>query len=357
MLLLLLLTVFGGDDVLTGVERVVAVGDVHGDADQLASVLKTAGLIDDQGAWVGGKTHLVQTGDVLDRGPDSRRAMNLLMRLEGEAKKAGGSVHALIGNHETLVMIGDHRYVSEGEYAAFRDADSEKARTELFEEERKTKKDLDRGRWDAEHPLGYAEMMRAFGPEGVYGQWIRGHNAVLRIDGTLFLHGGISPKYADWNVRILNDRIRTELSDFKKLEGGVVLDDAGPLWYRGLALQTGAAIEQHVQAVLKNYEVDRIAIGHTYTEGAIIPRFGGRVVQIDVGLSKVYDPTKRSACLEIERGKARAIHRGKKIDLAKDDGLDLLRYYKEVAAADPQPSTIQHRVAALEAQLAEPAKK
>ena len=62
------------EDVFTGVERVVAVGDVHGDHDQLVAVLRSAGLIDGQDKWSGGKAHFVQTGDVLDRGPDSRKA-------------------------------------------------------------------------------------------------------------------------------------------------------------------------------------------------------------------------------------------------------------------------------------------
>ena len=353
--------VSGGDDVLTGVERVVAVGDIHGDADQLAAVLRSAKLIDEKDAWCGGKAHLVQTGDILDRGPDSRRAMDLLMRLEAEAKQAGGAVHALIGNHEAMNLYGDLRYVSEGEIAAFRDANSEKAREELYKEHQKSAKGIPfdetyRRNWEAEHPLGYAEHRRAFGPDGVYGKWIRGHNAVLRIDGTLFLHGGISPKYADWGVRTINERIRIELSDFTKLEGGVATDDQGPLWYRGLALR-GKELESHVRSVLKNYEVDRIAIGHTYTDGAVIPRFGGRVLQIDVGLSKVYDAAGRCACLEIERGKVRVLHRGKRLELPSDDGPDLLRYLKEAAALDPAPSPLARSIESLEAALAEPAKK
>src|SRR5215469_10729313 len=106
--------------VWTGVERVVAVGDVHGDYEQLVAVLKTAALIDDQLNWTGGKTHLVQNGDLLDRGPDSRKAMDLLIRLEKQAGEAGGYVHALIGNHEAMNVYGDFRYTSAGEFAAFR---------------------------------------------------------------------------------------------------------------------------------------------------------------------------------------------------------------------------------------------
>ena len=82
-------------------------------------MLASAGLIDGNGNWTGGKTHLVQTGDVVDRGPDSRAVMDLLMKLEKQAAAAGGAVHALIGNHEAMDVYGDLRYVSPGEFASY----------------------------------------------------------------------------------------------------------------------------------------------------------------------------------------------------------------------------------------------
>src|SRR5205085_9388503 len=96
---ILLLRVCGpalAQDTWTGVDRVVAIGDVHGDFERFTAVLRSAELIDEDGNWTGGTTHLVQVGDVLDRGPDSREAMDLLMKLEPQAAKAGGYVHALI---------------------------------------------------------------------------------------------------------------------------------------------------------------------------------------------------------------------------------------------------------------------
>src|SRR6185503_16218623 len=227
------------------------------------------------------KTHLVQTGDILDRGSDSRKAMDLLMRLEDEARQAGGAVHALIGNHEAMNMYGDLRYVVPGEFTAFRDADSEKHRV-------------------ADQPLGYAEHRREFAPNGKYGKWIRGHNAVVQIDGTLFLHGGISPKYAGWSVRKINDQVRLELEDFNRLEGGIVQDDEGPLWYRGLASGDERLVEPQLRTLLANFKIERIAIGHTFTQGAIVPRLGNRILMIDIGLSRFYDPKGRIACLVIE---------------------------------------------------------
>jgi hypothetical protein len=359
-LLLLLLpvgAVRAQEDAWSGVERVVAVGDVHGDYDQLLAVLRSASLIDEQGKWSGGKTHLVQTGDIPDRGPDTRKALDLLMRLEGEAAQAGGAVHALIGNHEAMNVYGDLRYVSAGEYASFRDADSEKTRDALFRSQTPKIDDADRRAWDADHPLGFAEHRREFAPTGKIGRWILGHNVVIRIDDTLFLHGGLSPKYAEWGIRKINEQARQELGDAKRLEGGVVTDDAGPLWYRGLAQGDEKAPEGRLETLLKNYGVRRIVIGHTYTEGALIPRYGGRVIQIDVGLSRVYDPRGRMACLVIEKGFPSALHRGKRVDLPKDDGVDLLRYLKQAAALDPAPSPLQERISGLEARLLVPSEK
>ena len=73
-----------------GVAKVVAIGDVHGDYNQFVKALQFAGLTDKENRWIGGKAHLVQTGDVLDRGADSAKVMDLLMELETQAEKAGG---------------------------------------------------------------------------------------------------------------------------------------------------------------------------------------------------------------------------------------------------------------------------
>ena len=97
---------------------------MHGAYEGFLSILRFTGLADEHGHWAGGKAHLVQTGDVLDRGKDAPKVLDLLMRLEGEARKAGGRVHALLGNHEVMNMLGDLRYVNAEEYEAFRTSES-----------------------------------------------------------------------------------------------------------------------------------------------------------------------------------------------------------------------------------------
>jgi len=92
--------------VWTCVERIVAVGDLHGDYKAFTKILKGTGLIDGELHWIGGKTHLVQIGDVMDRGPDAKKIFDLMMKLEKEAEKAGGKLHMLIGNHEEMNITG-----------------------------------------------------------------------------------------------------------------------------------------------------------------------------------------------------------------------------------------------------------
>jgi len=120
------------------VERIVAVSDIHGAFDALVATLQKSNVIDGSLVWSGGKTHFVVTGDLLDRGPESRRVMDLIMRLEREAAHAGGQVHQLLGNHEVMNLIGDLRYVSDPEYAAFSDEESAREREQWYQQFRRS---------------------------------------------------------------------------------------------------------------------------------------------------------------------------------------------------------------------------
>jgi hypothetical protein len=338
VVLLYSLHAWAAEDVWAGIDRIVAVGDVHGDYDNFVTVLRDTGVVDRKGRWVGGKTHLVQVGDVVDRAAGSRKVMDLLMTLEKQAQKAGGYVHALIGNHEAMNVYGDLRYVTPEEFAAYRDSNSEQVRETFWEEHIKELKksspgakidDAYRKKWEAQHPLGFFEHRFQFGANGTYGKWIRSHNTVIKINDILFLHGGISPKYAATGLRAINDRVREELGDFNKLEGGMVIDPEGPLWYRGMAQEDGDELHKQVDTVLSSYGVKRIVIGHTHLPGVMLPRDQGRVIDIAVGASKTFG--KPPAGLLVEKGKFYAIHRGTRLAFPSGDGPDVTAYLKEVA--------------------------
>lgn len=340
-----------------GVERVVAIGDVHGDYQQFTTLLKQAGLVDDKENWVGGRTHLVQTGDLPDRGPESRKAMDLLMKLEKQAKKAKGFVHALVGNHEAMNFYGDLRYVHEGEFEAFKSPRSDRLLDALFEQDYEAMKqdppaeglpaeDVVRRQWDEKHPPGYVEHRQAYAATGKYGRWIARNNIVIRINDMLFLHGGIGPGYADWNIKKINKQAAAEFSDFSKIQGGMLIDDEGPLWYRGLARNPESQEQAHLENVLENYGVKRIVVGHTVTNGTVAPRFGGRVMMIDCGMAEYYGG--RQACLLVENDRAFTIHRGEKLEIPTGDEA-LAPYLEKAAALDPQPSPLAKWLAQLKA--------
>jgi len=327
------------------VSRIVAIGDVHGGFAELISVLRSAGLLDDKGVWIGATTHLVQTGDVVDRGGDSRQVLDLLMKLEKQARKSGGRVHALLGNHEAMNIYGDLRYVSSGEYESYRNSDSLQKREAYWKQHQEELKargvpmDKDyQNKWEKEHPPGWVEHRLAFSSTGVYGKWLRQRNALLQINDMLFLHGGISPKYLAGPMAELNKKIRNELEDLSRLEGGVCMDSEGPLWYRGLANGSQEQLSSHVDQLLKNYGVRRVVLGHTPTGGVVLPRFEGRVILIDVGLSKAYGGT--PACLISENSKLFALHRGRKLELPTASG-GLIPYLQAAASLDPPPSPLQ----------------
>jgi hypothetical protein len=103
-------------------ETVVAIGDVHGDFDDFTAILQQTHLVDKQNHWTGGKTTLVQVGDLVDRGPKPRQVLDVVIALQEEAPKSGGRVVSLLGNHEMMNLMGDLRYVTAENYASFADS-------------------------------------------------------------------------------------------------------------------------------------------------------------------------------------------------------------------------------------------
>jgi hypothetical protein len=211
--------------------RVVAVGDVHGDYNSLVALLQHVGYLDAKFKWAGARSTLVQTGDILDRGGQSRQVMDLLMALEKEAPKKGGRVVVLLGNHEMMNLIGDLRYAA-GTYPNFAAPDSEKRRqaawksyvawlkaraTSLGKPEPAVTPEMEKA-WMEAHPPGYLEFREALAPSGRYGKWLRARPAILRLDGTVYVHGGISPEIASMTPEAIAARVADEIRAFDSVK-------------------------------------------------------------------------------------------------------------------------------------------
>jgi Calcineurin-like phosphoesterase len=292
----------------TNVDRVVAVGDVHGAYDRFVEILRAARVIDERQRWIGGRTHLVQLGDVVDRGPDSLKALDLLEALQRDAQRAGGAVHPLLGNHEVMRMLGDLRYTTPGEYAAFTSPKSTEVRDAYVERAKAGNAPI-----APPPPLGFVEMRVAFGQSGRYGKWLRSHDAVVQIDGIVFVHGGISPAVAELSCEVVNETVHKNLtSELEQTRANPLAQLAarvdGPLWYRGLAEEPDASAPA-VDDTLAKQKASAIVVGHTVTaDGRVRVRYGGKVIQIDTGMQPAYVPNGRASALQIERGTMTAIY-------------------------------------------------
>ena len=302
--------------------RIIAIGDVHGAADSFAAMLRKAGLIDEQRRWVGGNAVLVQTGDMSDRGTGMREALDLLMSLERQAAAAGGRVHALLGNHEVMNLVGETRDVTPEIFATFGGEDA---------------------------------MRAAFGPKGQYGKWLRTKPIIAEVQGSIFLHGGINLAFSKATLSEVNRRARREIEEWdegvkwlvqRKLvpatpkflevveaarvevqalsvaakrdlpetrEAAAVLlplanigasslfHPSGPLWFRGYSTWTDQEGDAQIADILKTLRGKRLVTGHTVQPGGrITERFGGRLFLIDTGmLGGRFFPSGRPSALEI----------------------------------------------------------
>ena len=207
-------------------ERIVAIGDIHGELHIFRQLLRHTGLIDDADRWVGGSATLVQTGDFLDRGPDVRGVMDLLMELQARSAEAGGQVIVLLGNHEAMNLTFEYRDVGVEAYSSFVDEHSERRRDEAFSAwkthvlRRAASLRIKvpglgraaRKQWLNRHPPGLLEYREALGPTGEYGQWVRERPVVVRVGDSLFLHAGIGPESVDQDLAEINDEVREEIA-------------------------------------------------------------------------------------------------------------------------------------------------
>ena len=310
-------------------QRIVAVGDVHGAFDKFVAILREAGIIDNRRRWTGGRAILVQTGDVVDRGPDSREVIDLLRKLEGEAERAGGRVHTLLGNHEVMRLFNQRRYISAGEFEEFRTLDSEELRErayELLRNENAQKARTDKVEFDerafrkaflADNPLGSVEMQIAFSPQGEYGRWVRGNDLMVKINGILFLHGGISPATATLGCTAINAMARAEIKGANPpvdQDKSITTGADGPLWYRGLADGNSGVGVAEVDAILKAMDAKLMVIGHTQpADFKIRAALDGRVVMIDTGmLGGDYFKGGVPSALEINGDTLTAIYEGRR---------------------------------------------
>jgi hypothetical protein len=255
-------------------KRIVAIGDIHADINAFRRALRTAGAIDSRDEWVGGALTVVQLGDLIGRSDDEKEVLDFLFDLQRRARKAGGTVHALIGNHEVFGGRLDNQAVGPNPFPA-------------WEQLAGLKRDDLRLRHLPPHARARGAALM---PGGPYARRLAELPVILKIGGTVFAHGGVVPRWARYGV----DRINREVGDWlrgaaaEEPESTLGVDDGDRvMWTR----QFSAGVTPEDCAVLaeslKILGARRMIVAHTVHE-EITARCDERVWAIDVGMSRAY---------------------------------------------------------------------
>lgn len=252
-------------------ERVVAIGDLHGDLAATRAALRLAGAIDSFDLWVGEDLVVVQLGDALDRGDEEEAVFRLLEELSVQASSAGGAVHLLNGNHEMMNAYLDYRYVTDGGWADFEEASTVEVLDTLLA---------------AFEPHQRARI-RNFRPGGEFARILAKRNTFLIVGTTVFVHGGVLPANVDRGLEVMNDEARQWLRGETEMPEWVRGDDS-PVWNRLYSDAPDLAACDTLEIVLEELEVDRMVVGHTIQSAGVTSYCGGRVWCIDVGMSGHY---------------------------------------------------------------------
>jgi hypothetical protein len=189
--------------------------------------------------------------------------------------------------------------------------------------------------FDSTFPAGFFALRAALGPEGKYGKWLLGKSVIAVINGTGFVHGGLSPVVTEYGLDGVNTTLQAELANYVKaihtlMEAEIVLptdshydyidivnkrmpssrdtpeilaamktvqalDESslisteGPLWNRTNVACSGVIEKHRLDAALAAIGADRVVVGHTPTPlRQVLQRFGGRLIEIDTGMLNFY---------------------------------------------------------------------
>lgn len=267
-------------------EKIFAISDIEGDFDKFIQILQRNKVINDSLNWNFQKGHLVLLGDFFDRGDDVTATLWLCYKLEAEAKKAGGQVHFILGNHEQMNLQGNIKYV-QPKYKAL----AQKLN------------------------IPYKEF---YGKNSELGRWLRSKNSIEIINNILFCHGGISPNFIKnkESIETINKNILKAIEHFdisKEINTNDTfykyLNMESPLWYRGYFEDWSyykKSTQSEVDAVCNHYKVQKVIVGHTTVE-EIKTHFNGKIIGINV--KRHYDNTKnKPSALLIENNKFYAVN-------------------------------------------------
>ncbi|KAK9825447.1 hypothetical protein WJX81_001287 [Elliptochloris bilobata] len=280
---------------LPAAARIVAIGDLHGDLHKARRAFRVGGLIDQQDHWIGGSTTAVQVGDQLDRGDHELEILYFLERLQREAARAGGALHILNGNHETMNVAGRFRYATLPGIADFYRWEvvqsigaGLKARCGCAPDGPLRPTPVGGG-GAALEDAAERSRQHALAPGGaVTRRFLAPHPVALQVGSTVFVHGGILPEHAEYGLERLNADCRAWMEGVPDAQMPVFLGGRrAVVWARDYSNEDERQCDCSALAEALGMlpGAQRMVVGHTIQDAGINSACGGRVLRIDVGLS------------------------------------------------------------------------
>ena len=302
----------------TARERVVTIGDLHGDLEQTKRAFRACHLTDSKDKWIGGKTTVVQVGDQLDRGPDEVAVMYFLERVAEEAERSGGELVRILGNHETLNIAGRFRYAQrEGcaDFTRWRDRQkigmelkkmcfgSEKQMERRYRKKKQTnwcayetgeKRHEKLPSWIREDDVHSINRWKAVCPGGEFTKrFFAGKNVAERVGSTLFVHAGVLEHHALYGLENINKDIREWASNAENPRGvppSHVQSDQSIVWARDYAHTEEERCDCAKLSRALHFlpGVERVVVGHTIQKGGggATAACDGKVLRVDGGMSR-----------------------------------------------------------------------
>ncbi|KAM6602467.1 hypothetical protein CsatA_022076 [Cannabis sativa] len=283
-------------------DRLIAVGDVHGDLEKTKQSLRIAGLINDSDKWIGGSTMVVQIGDVLDRGNSELKILYFIEKLKREAARSGGTIISMNGNHEIMNVEGDFRFVTPNGVKEFENW----AEWYQIGNEMKTLcKNLKNPKNPFEGiPMGFKNIKKEFSngfrariaalrPSGPISTRFLSQNVTVVVVGeSVFVHGGLLPEHvAKPGLEKMNEEVRNWINGSKGKEAPspyYCRSRDAVVWLRRFSHEAAEMCDcstlEHVLATIPGAK--RMIMGHTIQQVGINGACEGRAIRIDVGMSK-----------------------------------------------------------------------
>ncbi|WP_299887003.1 metallophosphoesterase [uncultured Lacinutrix sp.] len=272
--------------------KILAISDIESGYKTFRDFLIANGVIDKNLNWTFSKGHLVLVGDFVDRGFSTTQVLWFIFKLEQDAKRHGGLVHFILGNHELYNMQGQYKSAEQKYYAVA-------------------------------SILG-KQQYDLYSKNSVLGRWLSSKNTIERINGVLFAHGGIHPELVEAKVTLedINQINRTNYYNtyfpkpVKSIEQLILSHKKGVCWYRGYFKDDLS--QDEVEKGIEKFNAKSIVVGHTL-QSMVKKLYQGKVYAIDVRHPRDYIsmwPNRKSEGLLIKDNKYyQILHTGERKEL------------------------------------------